>query len=110
MKASFFPVAVLLAVGCTAVAGDSDAPKGRPAMFKITTRRKDDGVEVRADKDKTLFIVKSPFGISRAVIERQEDTWPEAVVLRLHLKSLESFRPRTASSRSTRRCRARTAS
>jgi hypothetical protein len=49
-------------------------------------------VEVHADKDKTLFSVKSPFGISQAVIERQEDTWPKAVVLRLHLKGLESFR------------------
>jgi hypothetical protein len=49
-------------------------------------------VEVRADKDKTVFSVKSPFGISQAVIERQEDTWPKAVGLRLRLKGLESFR------------------
>jgi hypothetical protein len=39
-----------------------------------------------------VFAVKSPFGISQAVIERQEDTWPKAVVLRLHLKGLSSFR------------------
>jgi len=61
-------------------------------LFKITTKRANDSVEVRADKDKTLFTVKSPFGISQAVIERQEDTWPKAVVLRLHLKGLEGFR------------------
>jgi hypothetical protein len=30
-------------------------------------------------------------GISQAVIERQDD-WPKAIVLRLHLKGLESFR------------------
>jgi hypothetical protein len=42
--------------------------------FKFTTRRKDDSVEVRADEEKAVFVVKSPFGISQAVIERQEDT------------------------------------
>ena len=39
-----------------------------------------------------MFAVKSPFGISQAVIERREGTWPKAVVLRLHLKGLSSFR------------------
>jgi hypothetical protein len=72
--------------------GDAHAPGNPDAKFRITTRRKDDGVEVRADKDKTVFAVKSPFGISQAVIERQEDTLPKAVVLRLHLKGLSSFR------------------
>jgi hypothetical protein len=92
MKASFIPLAVLLVISGTAVADDGDAPKDQPAMFKITTKRKDDSVEVRADKDKTLFTVKSPFGISQAVIERVEEKWPEAVVLRLHLKGLSGFR------------------
>src|SRR5262245_60855667 len=62
------------------------------AKFKVTTKRKDDTVEVQADKDKTLFIIKSPFGISQAVIEREGEKWPDAVALRLHLKGLESFR------------------
>jgi WD40 repeat protein len=67
-------------------------PKDRPARFKITSKRNDDRVEVRADQDKTLFTVKSPFGISQAVIEkRQEDAWPKAVVLRLHLKGLSKL-------------------
>jgi hypothetical protein len=64
----------------------------RPARFKITTRRKDDTVEVRADGDKMVFAVKSPFGISQAVIEREGAKWPDAVELRLHLKGLSSFR------------------
>ena len=71
-----------------APADDGDAP----AKFKITTKRKDDSVEVKAEKDKTVVVVKSPFGISQAVIEREGEKWPGAVVLRLHLKSLESFR------------------
>jgi hypothetical protein len=63
-----------------------------PAQFKVMTRRKDDAVEVQANKEKALFIIKSPFGISQAVIERGGETWPDAVALRLHLKGLESFR------------------
>src|SRR5262249_10538106 len=59
---------------------------------KITTRRKEDSVEVRVEKDRTVFSVQSPSGISQAVIERQKDTWPKAVVLWLHLKGLSSFR------------------
>jgi hypothetical protein len=92
MKAGFIPLAVLLGIGSTALAGDGDAPKEATGKFKITTRRKDDSVEVQADKDKTVFDVKSPFGISQAVIEREGEKWPDAVVLRLHLKGLESFR------------------
>jgi hypothetical protein len=63
-----------------------------PTKFKITTKKKDDTVQVQADKNKTVFIVKSPSGISQAVIERQEENWPKLVVLRLHLKGLERFR------------------
>jgi hypothetical protein len=92
MKAGFIPLAVLIVIGSTALAGEGDAAKEASGKFKITTRRKDDSVEFRADKDKTVFAVKSPFGISQAVIERVEDEWPDAVALRLHLKGLESFR------------------
>jgi hypothetical protein len=74
------------------VAGENDDPKKSLPNFKTTTRKKDDAIEVRSDKDKTLFIVKSPSGISQVVIERQADSWPKTVVLRLHLKGLESFR------------------
>ena len=72
----------------SAVTGGDD----KPTKFEITTKRKDDTVEVRGDKGKTVFAVKSPFGISQAVIERQQEKWPKAVVLRLHLKGLGSFR------------------
>ena len=92
MKTSLIPFAIILAVSGTALAGEGDTPQDQPARFKITTRRKDDAVEVCVGKGKTLFNVKSPFGISQAVIERREDTWPKAVLLRLHLKGLSSFR------------------
>jgi hypothetical protein len=78
---------LILAVAFTTAADDDKAPP-----FKITTKRDNDKVEVRADKDKTVFIVKSPFGISQAIIERTDEKWPDAVELRLHLKGLESFK------------------
>jgi hypothetical protein len=92
MKTRHLPLAVLLVISGIALAGDGEAPKDQPAKFKITTKRKDESVAVKAEKDKTVFTVTSPSGISQAVIERQEATWPKALVLRLHLKGLESFR------------------
>jgi hypothetical protein len=75
-----------------ALADDGDTTRDPPAKFKVTTKRDDDRVEVTVQKGQAVFAVKSPFGISQAVIERQTDTWPKAVVLRLHLKGLEGFR------------------
>jgi hypothetical protein len=77
----------VLALAGAAPAADAAAPN-----FRITTRRKDDSVDVRADKDGAVFEVRSPSGISEAVIERQDDAWPRSVVLRLHLKGLSNFR------------------
>jgi hypothetical protein len=92
MKTRRIPLVVLLVLSGIALAEDGNALKNQPAKFKITTKRKDDRVEVRSDKDKTVFAVKSPFGISQAVIEREGEKWPKAVVLRLRLKGLERLR------------------
>jgi hypothetical protein len=82
------PAILLLGfIAAVIVAAEGDRPR-----FKITTKKKDDTVEVQADKDRAVFIVKSPFGISQAVIGRQAETWPKVIVLRLHLKGLEGFR------------------
>ena len=35
-----------------------------------------------------MWTVRSPSGLSRMVIERLGDDWPEEIVLRLHLKGL----------------------
>jgi len=71
----------------TAVGGDGDKP-----MFKVTSKKSDDAVEVRADKDKTVYVIKSPSGISQTFIERTDEKWPEKMLFRLNLKGLESFR------------------
>jgi hypothetical protein len=87
MKVALIVLEILVCAGSLAVAGDGE----QPTRLKITTKRADDAVEVRVEKDRTVFSVKSPFGISQAVIERVDEKWPAAVVLRLYLKGLESF-------------------
>lgn len=84
MNYGSFVMVLLLAVAVTTAKADENPP------FKITTKREDDRVEVKTDKDKVVFSVHSPFGIS-TVIERAGEKWPDAVVLRLHLKGLENF-------------------
>ncbi|MFN7877484.1 MAG: hypothetical protein ACK5PB_19345 [Pirellula sp.] len=60
--------------------------------FKITTKRSDDRVELKSEKGKAMFIIRSPFGISNATIERTTEQWPDKVLIQLRLKGLESFK------------------
>ncbi len=60
--------------------------------FKITTKRSDDRVEVKSQDDKTLFVIRSPFGISNATVERITEQWPDKVVIQMRLKGLEGFK------------------
>ena len=79
-----FLMAAVVGLGC------ADATDELPA-FRIMTKRQEDKVEVKVDKDTAIFSVHSPFGISQATIERTVEKWPDSVMLRLHLKGLESF-------------------
>ena len=63
--------------------------------FKIVTKRIDDQVDVKSEKDKVVFDVRSPFGISSATIERTTEQWPEKVLIKLRLKGLENFKVST---------------
>ena len=76
----------LLAAAAVTAAADEPPP------FRVTTKRADDKVDVKAEKDKVILSVYSPFGISNAVIERGGGKWPDAVVLRLQPKGLENFK------------------
>ena len=60
----------------------STAPADDTPPYKITTKRDNDKVDVKAEKDKVTFSIHSPFGISKAVIERAGEKWPDAVVLK----------------------------
>lgn len=64
MKVAVVAGVLLAAAGALAAADD------QATRFKVTTKRKGDAVEVRAEKGRAGFIVKSPFGISQAVNER----------------------------------------
>ncbi|WP_417737766.1 hypothetical protein [Rosistilla oblonga] len=65
---------------------------GDDPTFRITTKRDDDKVEVTVENDKAVMSVRSPFGISQAIIERSGNKWPTTVMLRLHLKGLENLK------------------
>src|SRR4051812_34644539 len=90
MKARIALVVAFALTGST-MAGDEATPRHSSDRYKITTRRKSDTVEVEATKERTVFVVKSPSGISHASVGRLDGDWPKAVVLRLHLKGLEGF-------------------
>jgi hypothetical protein len=87
--ATTFLVPAMLLLSPTTSRGVSDNPSAR---FTITTRKADDAVAVGGDQERTVFDIKSPSGISRAVITRAADSWPKAVVVRLHLKGLENLK------------------
>ncbi len=92
MRAATASLLLTLAVashGLGTLAGASDEP---PARFTVTTRKADDTVAVGGDRERTTFDVRSPSGISRAVVERTGDAWPKVVVVRLHLKGLEQLK------------------
>lgn len=60
--------------------------------LKITTKRDTDRVDIDFKSGKAAISIRSPFGISQAVINRAEKTWPAAVTLKLYLQGLESLR------------------
>lgn len=74
-------VVTILSVGCV-----DESP------FKISTKHDNDKVEVNVENDKAVISVRSPFGISQSVIESTDGTWPDSVMLRLHLKGLENMK------------------
>lgn len=76
---------LMLATAATTAHADEQAP------FKITTKRDNDLVMVKAEKEQVVFSIHSPFGISHAVIERTDQQWPDVMILHLHLKGLEKF-------------------
>ena len=62
---------------------------GEPMDYKITPK-KNDVVTAKVEKDRVVFDVQSPTGISQFGVKRPGESWPR-VVVRLHLKGLEHF-------------------
>ena len=84
-------IAILVAcVGCIEIVSTAFADNS--TRFSITTKRSDDNVEFKVDDDKTVFTIRSPFGISSAEIERIDYKWPDIVMVQLYLKGFENLR------------------
>jgi hypothetical protein len=66
-------------------------PSASTDTFEIKCRKPEDRVTVALADGNVIFTVTSPRGIGGATIERKGETWPQAVVLRLHLRGLESL-------------------
>ena len=62
-----------------------------PPAFRVATQKKDDRIEVTATAERACFDIRCPSGIGGATITRTGDRWPATVVLRLHLRGLESI-------------------
>jgi len=62
-----------------------------PTTFGITLKKPADQVKVKVEKDTATFDVSSQSGIGSATITFTQGKWPTTVVLRLHLRGLESF-------------------
>jgi hypothetical protein len=77
---------LVLTIAAAISAGDGGV------LFKITMKRESDKAETKVEKDQAIVAIRSPFGISEAKIERLEETWPDTVVIRLHLRGLETFK------------------
>lgn len=82
-------LAWLLVFGITVARAESD---DKTPAFKITSKRDNDTVAVAIENGSTVLSIRSPTGISQCTVERVGEKWPDAVVLRLYLKGLESFR------------------
>ncbi len=64
--------------------------------FRTTVGREHTEVQVSPTKNETIFEIHSPFGIDAATIERLTSEWPPTMIVRLHLRGLESFQVRNA--------------
>jgi hypothetical protein len=83
MKTLIFEAVIALVATITYIADDP---------FKLMTKRPDDRIEVKSEDGETRFVVRSPFGISNATIERTNKEWPEKLVIQLRLQGLENFK------------------
>jgi hypothetical protein len=77
--------------GASATASATQAAASSAATFDVRCNKKEDAVTVTADPQRTVFVITSPSGIGGATLERKNASWPKQVVLRIHLRGLESL-------------------
>ncbi|EAQ82156.1 hypothetical protein [Blastopirellula marina] len=67
-------------------------PASKPAPLTVQVGRDNTQVRVLTEEKTTILDIVSPHGIDKATIKRTTDKWPSPLVVRLHLKGLESLR------------------
>ena len=60
--------------------------------LEATVGRGDSRIRFSSNDDGLICDLSSGFGIDKAMIKRLGDDWPKAIVVRLHLSGLESFK------------------
>lgn len=63
--------------------------------FQATVGRADTRIRFLTEGDTTVFDIESQVGIDKATIKRETSEWPKAILVRLQLAGLESFRAGT---------------
>ena len=81
-------IGVLLCGGATGAEGN----ELQAASLQATVERADSRVQFMVEGAATIIDVSSNFGIGRATIKRQAKKWPAQILVRLHLRGLESFK------------------
>ena len=80
-------VVVLLVMALPVVAAQAhDLP-----TFDIKAKKPTDQIKLKVEQDTATLDISSPSGIGGATITLAKGKWPTTVVLRLHLRGLESF-------------------
>ena len=62
------------------------------ATLDAKVGREGSRVRFLTEDDTTIIDITSKFGIDKATIRRKSDEWPKAILVRLHLSGLESFK------------------
>ncbi len=70
---------------------EQNKSNGDPALEVQSTNKPGTEIYIHTTPEKSILDIHCPFGIDRAVIERNAHHWPETIEIRLHLSGLESF-------------------
>ena len=95
MKQSHIQTVLLsfLLISCAGI--PVSAQSGEP-VFLVTTKNKDDQVNIQYENGIASIDIHSPSGIGSATFALESGSMPAEIILRLYLKGLEEFRLKSA--------------
>jgi hypothetical protein len=79
------------AILCSVVIATLTTQTDGGPRLKLTLKRADDRSQIEVQDGTATVSLHSPFGISQAEMECLGERWPERLVLKLHLRGLESL-------------------